>query len=130
MKYFLASSLKSGLIPYWYPNYLCGSPFISYKQNNRIHIELTAESPGILVLSESSYPGWQVFVDGEEKECLWLNLLFQGVEVEKGKHNIEFVYRPKYFSLFSTISLVSLIIFVFIWFYYSLSVRKKVCSSN
>jgi len=29
MKYFLASSFKSGSIPYWSPNYFCGSPFIS-----------------------------------------------------------------------------------------------------
>jgi len=29
MKYFLASSFRNGAIPYWCPNYFCGSPFIS-----------------------------------------------------------------------------------------------------
>ncbi|MBW1764805.1 MAG: YfhO family protein [Deltaproteobacteria bacterium] len=98
---------------------------ISYKQTGKIHIELTTETPGILVLSESSYPGWKVFVDGMEKECLWLNLLFQGVEIEKGKHEIDFIYRPKYFSLFASISIVSLVLFLFLWFFSILSVRKK-----
>ena len=99
---------------------------IKYEQNNKIHVELTAEMPGVLVLSESSYPGWQVFVNGKEKECLWLNLLFQGVEIEKGKHEIDFIYRPKHFSLFSAISLVSLVLFVSIWSCTILSGRRKV----
>jgi len=98
---------------------------ISYKQAGKIHIELTTETPGILVLSESSYPGWKVFVDGREKDCLWLNLLFQGVEIEKGKHEIDFIYRPKHFNLFASISLVSLALFLFLWFFSILSVRKK-----
>ena len=29
MKFFLANSLKSGSIPFWCPNYFCGSPFMS-----------------------------------------------------------------------------------------------------
>jgi len=90
---------------------------INYEPNSRIHIELTAEKPGILVFSESSYPGWQVFVNGEERECLWLNLLFQGVEIDRGTHEIDFIYRPKQFKLFLSISLVSLALFFSIWFY-------------
>lgn len=91
---------------------------INYEKNSHIHIEVTAEEPGILVLSESSYPGWRVYVDGKERECLWLNLLFQGVELEKGKHSIEFIYRPKYFSLFASVSSAALALFVFIWLYF------------
>lgn len=93
---------------------------IRYEKGDRVHIEVTAETPGVLVLSESSYPGWQVFVDGQKKECLWLNLLFQGVEIEKGKHEIDFLYRPKHFSVFLTISLGSMILFFFIWLCYRL----------
>ena len=33
MKYFLAGSLKSGSIPFWCPNYFCGSPFMSDLQS-------------------------------------------------------------------------------------------------
>lgn len=98
---------------------------IRYERDNIIHIELTADMPGVLVLSESSYPGWQVFVNGVRKEYLWLNLLYQGVEIEKGKHKIEFIYQPKYFTLFAIISLVSLILFVFTWSCYIFFVKKK-----
>jgi Bacterial membrane protein YfhO len=98
---------------------------IAYLNNNRIHIELTAKKPGILVISESSYPGWQVFVNGKEQKCLWLNLLFQGVEIEKGKHNIYFLYHPKYFNFFLLISLSYSILFSFSWFLYWLFVKQK-----
>jgi len=40
---------------------------ITYLSNNRIEIDVDAEAPGILILSESSYPGWKVFIDGKEK---------------------------------------------------------------
>jgi hypothetical protein len=99
---------------------------IVYGQNGKIHIELTADSPSILVLSESSYPGWKVFIDGQEKKNLWLNLLFQGVEVDKGKHSVDFVYRPKNFKTAALISLISLALFFFIWSHYSLSLRKRI----
>lgn len=88
---------------------------INYIRNNRISIELVAETPAILVLSESSYPGWKVFVDGKKRNCLWINLLFQGVEIEKGRHTVEFLYLPKYFKIFSLISFTSLIIYIVIW---------------
>ena len=88
---------------------------LNYDPNNRISIELVAEMPAILVLSESSYPGWEVFVDGQKRTRLWLNLLFQGVEIERGKHTVEFLYLPKHFKIFSLISFLSLIIFIAIW---------------
>ena len=99
---------------------------IVYGKNGNIHIEVTADSPSILVLSESAYPGWKVFIDGQEKENLWLNLLFQGVEVDKGKHSVDFIYRPKNFKIAALISLISLALFFFIWSRYSFSVRKRI----
>jgi hypothetical protein len=87
---------------------------VTYSGSGRIRIELFAENPSVLVLSESSYPGWRVFVDGEERECLWLNLLFQGVEVGPGKHEVEFVFTPKYFCSFALVSLISLVFYIFL----------------
>ena len=98
---------------------------ISYNLNGRIHIEVTAEAPGVLVVSESSYPGWQVLVDGQKKKCLWLNLLFQGVEIETGKHKIDFKYRPKHFGIFLSISLGSMTLFFFIWLCYLLYAKEN-----
>ena len=93
---------------------------ITYAGNGRIHLEAALERPGVVVLSESSYPGWRVFVDGTEKDCLWLNLLFQGVEVGPGSHQIDFVYRPPYFKAALLISLSSCLLLVLLWGWLSL----------
>ncbi|MBW1942495.1 MAG: YfhO family protein [Deltaproteobacteria bacterium] len=98
---------------------------IQYGHGGQIEIEVTAQEPSILLLTESAYPGWRVYVDGSERPCLWLNLLFQGVEVEKGKHHIRFVFRPKGFNLYLAVTFVSLGLFFFVWFCIWRSGKKK-----
>ena len=97
---------------------------LRYEQDGRIRITVTADRPSVLVLSESSYPGWRVFVNGQEKECLWLNLLFQGVELPSGRNEILFEFRPQRFSGYAAVSLVSLA-FLWIVFFSSLSWTKR-----
>lgn len=85
---------------------------ISYRNNRMIKINVTLDKPGVLFISESSYPGWRVFVDDEERELLHLNFLFQGVEIGCGAHRIDLIYRPEYFPFFLVISLGALVIFM------------------
>ena len=66
---------------------------VSY-QRNSVTIEVEAERPGVLVLHDLYYPGWEVTVDGEPQPILRTNLLFRGVEVPQGKHRVEFAFRP------------------------------------
>ena len=98
---------------------------LRYEKDGRIRIKVTSDRPGILVLSESSYPGWRVSVNGEKKDCLWLNLLFQGVELSSGQNEIIFEFRPEHFPAFVSVSLVSLCI---VWsvFFSSLFFRKRI----
>ena len=88
---------------------------LTYEPQGNIRVRVRADRPGILVLSESSYPGWRVFVDGVERDCLWLNLLFQGVEITEGDHRVEFVFRPKYLSLTAPLSLFCTGLFFALW---------------
>jgi hypothetical protein len=60
-----------------------------------IRIQVATAETAILVLSEAAYPGWRVWMDGKEVDPLWLNLLFQGVELPAGSHEIVFAFRPK-----------------------------------
>jgi len=98
---------------------------LRYEKDGRIRIRVTSVRPSVLVLSESSYPGWRVFVNGQERACLWLNLLFQGVELPSGQSEIVFQFRPERFSAFVFVSLASLCI-VWIVFFASLFFRKKI----
>jgi hypothetical protein len=58
------------------------------------HILLSAEGPGLLVLSEINYPGWQAWVDGERTEIPTAPGLLRRVLLGSGSHMVEFIFRP------------------------------------
>ncbi|QRM35323.1 YfhO family protein (plasmid) [Microvirga sp. VF16] len=66
---------------------------VSY-QRNSVAIDVESDKPGVLVLHDIFYPGWEVWVDGERQPVLRANLLFRGVEVAAGKRRVEFRFRP------------------------------------
>lgn len=66
-------------------------------------IKLKAKGPGLLVLSEIAYPGWQVSVDGHPNEMGTPYNLLRGVKLEGGMHTVEFIFRPR--SLFIGVTL-------------------------
>ncbi|GAB4580787.1 MAG: hypothetical protein Fur0022_35290 [Anaerolineales bacterium] len=57
-------------------------------------IELDAVGPGLLVLSEIAYPGWQVHVDGQPAELIIVEDLLRGVHLPVGSHEVVFTFRP------------------------------------
>ena len=59
---------------------------------NRVQVE--AQGPGLLVLSEVYDPDWRVWVDGQETEMYRTDGILRGVYLETGLHQVTFVYRP------------------------------------
>jgi len=66
---------------------------LSYRRNSVV-LDVVTDRPGVLVLHDLYYPGWDVSVDGEERTVLRMNLLFRGVEVPAGAHRVTFTFRP------------------------------------
>lgn len=65
-------------------------------EGNRMELSANMSAPGILVFSEMYYPGWKARIDdGELKDVLCINTAFRGVLVDRGRHTVELVYRPK-----------------------------------
>lgn len=85
--------------------------FLEYTPN-RISIEADMRNDGFLVLSDTFYPGWKVYVDGKEKEILAANHLVRAVYLRKGNHVVKFIYNPLTFRLGSVISILALIVLV------------------
>ena len=98
---------------------------IEYDNVNRIRIEVTTAQPGVVVLSESSYPGWRVTVNGKPANIIRLNYLFQGVEVDSGRQQIKFEYQPPFFRLYLLISFLTLLIIMLLWFFRH-SLKRKI----
>lgn len=79
---------------------------------NRILIEVDIENDGFLVLSDTYYPGWKVYVDRKEKEILAANYLMRALYLERGSHTVEFRYTPLTFRLGSAIGILTLFLLI------------------
>lgn len=61
---------------------------------NRVQIEAKLACRGLVVLSDTYFPGWRATVDGQPAEILEVFGALRGVVVEAGAHRVEMVYRP------------------------------------
>lgn len=89
-----------------------GSATIRAYENSRVIIDARLSEPGVLVLADAFYPGWKVFVDGQERIVRRANYLFRGVELPAGAHTVEFVYDPVSFKIGLAISLCTIALLV------------------
>jgi hypothetical protein len=66
---------------------------------NKVVIKASLEHPGLLVLSDVYFDGWEAYVDERPAQILRVNRLLRGVLLQKGKHSVEFRYMPKALKL-------------------------------
>jgi len=60
---------------------------------NEIIIELSVNYPRLLVLSDSYYPSWKVFIDEKEVKLYQVDYTLRGIVVSQGEHVVEFAVR-------------------------------------
>lgn len=70
-------------------------------------IMVKTQNPGFLFVSESWYPGWKAFVDGQKERILKANYAFRAVPVPAGEHIVEFIYSPQSFTIGKWLSLAT-----------------------
>jgi hypothetical protein len=80
---------------------------------NQMELLASCTEPRLLFLSETFYPGWKVWVDGQREKIYRANHAFRAVALGPGRHAITFKYEPNsfYFGLaISGLTLLSLIV--------------------
>ena len=65
---------------------------VALYEPNRLLIEARADHPGILVLSEMSYPGWEARLDGKPAKIFTADYLLRAVAMPAGEHQVEMRY--------------------------------------
>lgn len=73
---------------------------------DRLTYQIQASSPGWLLVADTWYPGWQVFVDGVERPLVRADTLFRAVVVGPGDREVVLQYKPLSFSVGLAVSLI------------------------
>jgi uncharacterized membrane protein YfhO len=91
-------------------NYAPGEAKILSYSPNKVVVETNSSTPGLLFLSDTYYPGWKSFVNGEEVKILKADYALRAVPITPGRKEIIFVYDPLSFKLGVFISGVCILV--------------------
>lgn len=84
---------------------------------NRVRMEVKMGCRGLVVLSDTYFPGWTATVDGKPVGILEVYGALRGVVVEKGEHRIEMVYRPWSALVGGGLSLLGIGLLLWVWWW-------------
>ncbi len=91
----------------------------------KVTLETESSSAGILVFTDSFYPGWKAYLDTKETEIFVVNLNQRGIIIPPGKHEVNFVFKSFSFTLGKIVTIISaLIVFGVLSLYYVFFPRK------
>lgn len=77
------------------------------ERRNHLVIETENAGAGLLVLSDTFYPGWQATIDGEPAEILRANYTMRAVRVPAGRHMVSFTFAPQTLRAATMVSLLA-----------------------
>lgn len=81
---------------------------ITRYENDLVDLTVTTSAPGMLVLTDSNYPGWTATVDGKDARIYSAQGYFRGVTVPAGRHRVRFEFHPTSVYYGALVSLLSL----------------------
>lgn len=62
---------------------------------NEVKLTAVSSSSAQLVFVDTIYPGWKVYVNGQEKPLVSYQNTFKSVSLEPGESEVEFFFKPK-----------------------------------
>lgn len=96
---------------------------VDYKPG-KVVVEANTNTPQVLILSDTYYPGWTAKINGNPTKIYKANYTFRAVFLPSGKSQVVFYYRPKSLYIGSAISLVS-IFAILAFFTYRLFYKRE-----
>jgi len=75
-----------------------------------ITLDVSAGTPGLLVLGEITYPGWRAEVDGQPVSIVEADGVLRAVPVEAGHFTVHFRYQPTSLYVGMAVSIVTLLV--------------------
>jgi len=79
---------------------------------NQVTLRVNNENYGLMVLSDTWFPGWIARVNGNDSPVLRVNHTLRAVALKPGVSRVEFIYRPRSFIVGLILSLSALLAMV------------------
>jgi hypothetical protein len=86
-----------------------GMADITRYEAQQVVVRVRATRPGMLVLADTWYPGWQARLDHRPVTLYRADYVLRGVVVPAGEHEVEFDFRPATFRIGATVTLITLL---------------------
>ena len=91
---------------------------------NRFELSVQTSHGGLLVLSETNYPGWKAWIDAGPVAIHAVDIALRGVVVPAGARRVRMEFRPLIFPIALGISLATAILLAISAFVYRHSARR------
>jgi membrane protein YfhO len=85
-----------------------GGARIVVNERERVVVRARVDRPGLMVLTDSYFPGWKAKVDGRDVPVERVDYMLRGVRLTLGAHEVEFRYEPASFRIGWIVSAVAL----------------------
>lgn len=92
-----------------------GTVTVAQYTARRIVLEVDAASDALLVASETYYPGWRAWVDGQPSQILLTDVAFRGIPVAAGRHEVVMEFAPRILWWSAAVSLLAWLGWVLVW---------------
>jgi hypothetical protein len=80
-----------------------------YFDNSVVDFEAEATESSLVVIAQTYYHDWRATVDGTPVKLLRANEAFQAVQISKGNHRVQLIYKDRAFEIGALISLFALV---------------------
>jgi uncharacterized membrane protein YfhO len=101
-----------------------GEVQITHSENTQVKLNTKLDEKSLVVLSDSFYPGWEAYIDGQQTKIYPANINSRAIIAPAGNHQIEYVYKPPNIRFGTLISVFSLLLaLVILW-------RPKIRTNN
>ena len=70
---------------------------MTYPSPEEAVLEVSLDSPGLVVLADVDYPGWELAIDGKPAPIYRVNGVMRGAAVSSGHHRLVYTYAPQSF---------------------------------
>ena len=93
--------------------------------NQNISIQTEAPAASLVVVSQTHYPAWKAYVDGQPARIWRANYAFQALEVPAGRHQIRMVYEDRMLLAGAVLSGLGFLACAGLWWLGRASVRAS-----